>query len=213
MAGNNGKYLGHTKDPRYNSQRWLKLRRSILAGKPRCALCGHANANSLDHIIPVEHLTSDAEFFARENLQPLHGGRLNVCTICSAASGGVIQGDCQSVKAANTMDVARKRLFRRTGLQWGQMPMTVARPGADPAESVSEPPRNWPYPTVQAAAEDLRPLADGTSDYRLVRDMIDAGAPCDSTCDCGGQMATSNNSGAGRCIDAIYDLANEWTAA
>lgn len=51
----------------YGLSRWKKLRARVLAGNPRCAVCGIARATAVDHI---EHTTDNARFWDVTNLRP-----------------------------------------------------------------------------------------------------------------------------------------------
>jgi hypothetical protein len=111
------------------------------------------------------------------------------------------------------MATAQQRLKNRTGLEFGEVPSRYP-PRPAPAPEIASPPRTdpltttdteWPYPTVQDAADDLMPLVDGSADYNLVADMLGGYAPCRADCDCGG------GDGPGFCWCAFWDLNNVWT--
>ena len=185
MASQNNWAARGKTDPRYNSKQWKATRLIKLAESTTCALCGHGSppANTVDHIESVE--THPELFFTLANLQPMHGTK-SKCTVCAEASNGAIKGDCQSIKSSLPMDQAQDRLYRRTGLRYGQLPGQPAPELPEPSPARAE-----AYETLNHALEDLA-NPDGTfapgdlaEIYRLADVLPCKHGPADGSGFCG----------------------------
>lgn len=72
-----------------SGRRWATLRKAVLDSSDVCGICGHAGADTVDHIIDRAIRPDLAE--DPDNLQPAHG--VNRCPVCGE--------NCQNKKSTN----------------------------------------------------------------------------------------------------------------
>lgn len=101
-------------------RRWRRLvSQVVIRDHGKCWICGHWNAKSADHVVPVTEDPSREWDMA--NLRAAHGYPAG-CADCTIAAARLGNGPiyCNEIRQYGSVERARRKIAERTGLQFSE---------------------------------------------------------------------------------------------